>query len=101
MFTNFDCDCFYVADRKELIQNYRACCRSTCAIKPPKPGIVELTANWQIPLGRRFRALRIVIRHYGVEGLQHHIRRHVELAQAILPGGSGATAALRWPRRRP
>ena len=22
-----------------------------------------------------------VIRHYGIEGLQHHIRRHVELAQ--------------------
>ncbi|MGH9499728.1 MAG: pyridoxal-dependent decarboxylase, partial [Terriglobales bacterium] len=39
--------------------------------------------DWQIPLGRRFRALKLwfVIRHYGVEGLQHHIRRHVELAQ--------------------
>jgi aromatic-L-amino-acid decarboxylase len=34
-------------------------------------------------LGRRFRALKLwfVIRHYGVEGLRHHIRRHVELAQ--------------------
>ena len=33
--------------------------------------------------GRRFRALKLwfVIRHYGVRGLQHHIRRHVELAQ--------------------
>ena len=39
--------------------------------------------DWQIPLGRRFRALKLwfVIRHYGVEGLQYHIRRHVELAQ--------------------
>jgi len=39
--------------------------------------------DWQIPLGRRFRALKLwfVIRHYGVEGLQHHVRRHVALAQ--------------------
>ncbi len=39
--------------------------------------------DWQIPLGRRFRSLKLwfVIRHYGVEGLQHHIRRHVALAQ--------------------
>ncbi len=36
-----------------------------------------------MPLGRRFRALKLwfVIRYYGVEGLQHHIRRHVQLAQ--------------------
>ncbi len=39
--------------------------------------------DWQIPLGRRFRALKLwfVIRHYGVEGLRYHVRRHVELAQ--------------------
>ena len=39
--------------------------------------------DWQIQLGRRFRALKlwIVIRHYGIEGLQYHVRRHVELAQ--------------------
>jgi aromatic-L-amino-acid decarboxylase len=38
--------------------------------------------DWQIPLGRRFRALKLwfAIRHYGVEGLQHHIRKHVTLA---------------------
>src|SRR5581483_1561548 len=39
--------------------------------------------DWQIPLGRRFRALKLwfVIRHYGIEGLQHHVREHVRLAQ--------------------
>ncbi len=38
---------------------------------------------WQVPLGRRFRALKLwmVIRHYGVEGLRFHVRRHVELAR--------------------
>jgi len=39
--------------------------------------------DWHIQLGRRFRSLKLwfVIRHYGVEGLQHHIRQHVQLAQ--------------------
>jgi aromatic-L-amino-acid decarboxylase len=41
--------------------------------------------DWQIALGRRFRALKLwmVIRHYGVEGLQLHIRRHVALAREV------------------
>ena len=82
MFTNFDCDCFYVADRKALIQ--------TLSILPEylknqatESGSVLDYRDWQIPLGRRFRALKLwfVIRHYGIEGLQHHVRRHVELAQ--------------------
>jgi aromatic-L-amino-acid decarboxylase len=39
--------------------------------------------DWHVQLGRRFRALKLwfVIRHYGVEGLQHHVRQHVALAQ--------------------
>jgi aromatic-L-amino-acid decarboxylase len=39
--------------------------------------------DWHIQLGRRFRSLKLwfVIRHYGVEGLQYHIRQHVALAQ--------------------
>jgi aromatic-L-amino-acid decarboxylase len=39
--------------------------------------------DWHVPLGRRFRALKLwfVIRHYGVEGLRQHIRAHVSLAQ--------------------
>jgi len=82
MFTNFDCSCFYVADRKALIQ--------TLSILPEylrnqatESGAVIDYRDWQVPLGRRFRALKLwfVIRHYGIEGLQHHVRRHVELAQ--------------------
>jgi len=82
MFTNFDCDCFFVANRQALIQ--------TLSILPEylrnqasESGQVIDYRDWQIPLGRRFRALKLwfVIRHYGAEGLRHHIRRHVELAQ--------------------
>jgi aromatic-L-amino-acid/L-tryptophan decarboxylase len=82
MFTNFDCDVFYVADRKALIQ--------TLSVLPEylrnqatESGAVIDYRDWHIPLGRRFRALKLwfVIRHYGVEGLQHHVRQHVALAQ--------------------
>ena len=42
--------------------------------------------DWGIPLGRRFRALKLwfVIRHYGIAGLQHHVREHVRLAQKFV-----------------
>lgn len=82
MFTNFDCDCFFVADRAGLIQ--------TLSIMPEylrnqatESGAVIDYRDWHVPLGRRFRALKLwfVIRHYGVEGLRHHVRRHVALAQ--------------------
>lgn len=82
MFTNFDCDCFWVADRAALIK--------TLSILPEylknqatESGAVFDYRDWHVQLGRRFRALKLwfVIRHYGVEGLQYHVRRHVELAQ--------------------
>jgi aromatic-L-amino-acid/L-tryptophan decarboxylase len=82
MFTNFDCNCFYVADRKALIQTL-SILPEYLRNKATESGAVIDYRDWQIPLGRRFRALKLwfVIRHYGVEGLRHHIRRHVELAQ--------------------
>ena len=82
MLTNFDCDCFYVADRAHLIQ--------TLSVLPEylknratESGAVFDYRDWHVPLGRRFRALKLwfVIRHYGVEGLRQQIRKHVGLAQ--------------------
>jgi aromatic-L-amino-acid/L-tryptophan decarboxylase len=84
MFTNFDCNCFYVADRNALID--------TLSILPEylrntatESGTVFDYRDWHIPLGRRFRSLKLwfVIRHYGVEGLQYHVRKHVEMAQQL------------------
>ncbi len=82
MFTNFDTDCFYVADRRHLIQTL-SILPEYLRNKATESGAVFDYRDWQIPLGRRFRALKLwfVLRHYGLEGLQHHIRRHVELAQ--------------------
>ncbi len=82
MFTNFDCDCFYVAERKALIQALSVL-PEYLRNRASESGAVIDYRDWQIPLGRRFRSLKLwfVIRHYGVQGLQHHIRRHVALAQ--------------------
>ena len=84
MFTNFDCDCFYVADRATLIHAL-SILPEYLKNQATQSGAVIDYRDWQIPLGRRFRALKLwfVIRHYGVEGLRHHIRRHIELAQTF------------------
>jgi aromatic-L-amino-acid decarboxylase len=82
MFTNFDCDCFYVADKAALIK--------TLSVLPEylrnqatESGAVIDYRDWHVPLGRRFRSLKLwaVIRHYGLEGLRYHVRHHIELAQ--------------------
>jgi aromatic-L-amino-acid decarboxylase len=82
LFTNFDCDCFWVTDREALIR--------TLSILPEylrnratESGEVFDYRDWHIQLGRRFRALKLwfVLRHYGAEGLRHHLREHVRLAR--------------------
>jgi aromatic-L-amino-acid decarboxylase len=82
MFTNFDCDCFYVADRVTLIKTL-SILPEYLRNKATESGAVIDYRDWHIPLGRRFRSLKLwfVIRHYGVEGLRHHVRRHIQLAQ--------------------
>ncbi|MDH7503906.1 MAG: pyridoxal-dependent decarboxylase [Verrucomicrobiota bacterium] len=81
MFTNFDCDCFFVADRTALI---RALTIMPEYLRNPASlsGAVTDYRDWQVPLGRRFRALKLwfVIRHYGVDGLRHHVRKHIQWA---------------------
>ena len=41
--------------------------------------------DWHVPLGRRFRSLKLwfVLRHYGAEGLRAALREDVELAQEL------------------
>jgi aromatic-L-amino-acid decarboxylase len=82
MFTNFDCDVFWVANREELIHTFSVL-PEYLRNKASESGEVFDYRDWHIQLGRRFRSLKLwfVIRHYGVEGLQYHIRKHVELAQ--------------------
>jgi aromatic-L-amino-acid decarboxylase len=85
MFTNFDCNCFYVANRKSLI-NALSILPEYLRNQATDSGEVFDYRDWHIPLGRRFRSLKLwlVIRYYGIEGLQFHVRRHVAMAQQFL-----------------
>ena len=84
LFTNFDCNCLWVRDREPLIR--------TLTVMPEylrnaatESGKVIDYRDWQVPLGRRFRSLKLwfVLRFYGIEGLQALIRHHLELAEGF------------------
>ncbi|MDI5975311.1 pyridoxal-dependent decarboxylase [Amycolatopsis magusensis] len=89
LLTNHDCTVLWVTDRAPLI--------GALSILPEflrnpatESGAVIDYRDWQIPLGRRFRALKLwaVLRWYGAEGLRAHIRSGIELA-----GGFAALVA--------
>ncbi|GMQ92576.1 MAG: aspartate aminotransferase family protein [Acidimicrobiia bacterium] len=81
MMVNFDCNVLWVANRKPLID--------TMSILPPylrnaasAGGDVVDYRDWHVPLGRRFRSLKLwwVLRYYGAVGLRAMVRDHVALA---------------------
>jgi aromatic-L-amino-acid/L-tryptophan decarboxylase len=81
LFTNFDCSVMYVADRAPLIHALSVVPEFLRNVASESGAVIDYR-DWHIPLGRRFRALKLwfVLRHYGAEGLRHHVARHVELA---------------------
>ncbi|EDO43411.1 predicted protein [Nematostella vectensis] len=82
MMTNFDCAPMWVKDRDALM---RAFTLERIYYPDDDTGVVTEFRNWQIPLGRRFRSLKLwfVIRSYGIEGIQKEIREHVRLAKVF------------------
>ncbi|MCU0460072.1 MAG: pyridoxal-dependent decarboxylase, partial [Bacteroidales bacterium] len=68
MFTNFDCSAYFVRDAASLIRTFEILPEY---LKTRTRGQVNDYRDWGIPLGRRFRALKLwaVIRTYGVENL--------------------------------
>ncbi|KAJ6444311.1 aromatic-L-amino-acid decarboxylase [Purpureocillium lavendulum] len=84
MLTTFDCSAVWVRSRAHLI--------SALSIKPPylrnqfsDGDLVTDYRDWQIPLGRRFRSLKlwVVLRSYGLRGLQAHVRKGVTLCESL------------------
>lgn len=82
LLTNFDASCLYVKKRKDLIDAL-SILPSYLRNEFSESGLVTDYRDWQIPLGRRFRSLKIwfVLRTYGINGLQAHIRKHVKLGE--------------------
>ncbi|POS83574.1 hypothetical protein EPUL_005658, partial [Erysiphe pulchra] len=82
LLTNFDATCLFVKERKHLIESL-SINPSYLVSKASENGQVIDYRDWQIPLGRRFRSLKIwfVLRTYGVTGLQAYIRNHIRLGE--------------------
>jgi aromatic-L-amino-acid decarboxylase len=82
MFTNFDCSAFFVRHPELLIKTFEIL---PDYLKTRTRGKVNDYRDWGIPLGRRFRALKLwsVLRMYGVEGLREKIRYHIKLAAQL------------------
>ncbi|UES49617.1 pyridoxal phosphate-dependent decarboxylase family protein [Roseibium aggregatum] len=78
----FDCSAHFVRDPEDLVR--------TLAIRPEylkthgHDGIVNYS-EWSVPLGRRFRALKLwfLMRSYGLEGLRGRLRNHVDWSAAL------------------
>ena len=84
LLTNFDCSCLYVSDRKALIKSLTIN-PEYLKTEASQSDTVFDYRDWQVPLGRRFRALKLwsVIRYYGINGIQSHIRGHIESAKLL------------------
>ena len=80
MLTNFDCSAYFVKDKKALTDTFSIMPEY---LKTPQDHLVNNYRDWSIPLGRRFRALKLwfVIRSYGVEGLKEIIKDHIRIGQ--------------------
>ncbi|XP_060776374.1 aromatic-L-amino-acid decarboxylase [Neoarius graeffei] len=82
LLVNFDCSVMWVKKRADIIGAFKM---DPLYLKHDhqESGLVTDYRHWQIPLGRRFRSLKLwfVLRMYGVRGLQQYIRKHVALAK--------------------
>ncbi|MFY1637638.1 pyridoxal-dependent decarboxylase [Solwaraspora sp. WMMB335] len=78
LLTGFDCDAFWVADRAGLVEALTVMPEYLRNAVTDAGAVIDYR-DWQVPLGRRFRALKLwfVLRHYGAQGLQAHIRSAV------------------------
>lgn len=80
LLVHFDCTAMWVKSSQALHRTFNV---DPLYLKHENSGLAIDYMHWQIPLSKRFRALKLwfVIRNYGITGLQKHIREGVRLAQ--------------------
>lgn len=78
LFTNFDCSAYFVKDADVLIKTFEILPEY---LKTKTRGVVNDYRDWGIPLGRRFRALKLwfVIRSFGMDAIRERLREHIKL----------------------
>jgi glutamate/tyrosine decarboxylase-like PLP-dependent enzyme len=97
MGTGFDCSAYYVRDPQHLV---RVMSTNPSYLRTAHEGEVKNFRDWGIPLGRRFRALKLwfLIHEQGVKGLQARLRRDLANAQWLK---ARVDAAQDWQRMAP
>ncbi|KAL0268988.1 UNVERIFIED_CONTAM: hypothetical protein PYX00_010743 [Menopon gallinae] len=80
MMVHFDCTAMWVRSSGSLHRTFNV---DPLYLQHENSGLAIDYMHWQIPLSKRFRALKLwfVIRNYGISGLQKHVRESVRLAQ--------------------
>eukprot|EP00743_Colponemidia_sp_Colp-15_P004988 GILK01005374.1.p1 GENE.GILK01005374.1~~GILK01005374.1.p1 ORF type:complete len:525 (+),score=96.26 GILK01005374.1:70-1575(+) len=81
MFVGFDCSAYFIKNRSYLLDAL-SITPEYLRNKASESGEVIDYRDWQIPLGRRFRSLKLwfTLRSYGIEKIQEEIRYHCQLA---------------------
>ncbi|MEK7215954.1 MAG: pyridoxal-dependent decarboxylase, partial [Chloroflexota bacterium] len=79
----FDCSLYYVRDPQHLV---RVMSTNPSYLQSAADAEVKNLRDWGIPLGRRFRALKLwfLLREQGVEALQRRLRRDIDNAQWLV-----------------
>jgi len=97
MMTNFDCTAYFVRDVEALQRTFSV---TPEYLRTRHDADVVNYRDWGIPLGRRFRALKLwfVLRSYGVAGLQAMIRSHIAFGQEL---AGWVDATPEWERLAP
>ncbi len=82
LFTNFDCSAYFIKDKYSLLRTLQVLPEY---LRTHDQGKVNDYCDWSVPLGRRFRALKLwfVLRSFGVAALQEKLRFHISLAKEL------------------
>lgn len=78
----FDCSAHFIRDPEALVKTLAM--RADYLLTPGSQDVIDYS-EWSIPLGRRFRALKLwfLMRSYGMEGLRGRLRNHVNWAEEL------------------
>ncbi|XP_061892727.1 histidine decarboxylase [Entelurus aequoreus] len=82
MMVHFDCTAFWVKDKLKLQQTFSV---DPVYLRHDNSQVATDFMNWQIPLSRRFRSLKLwfVLRSFGLKKLQAHIRHGIDMAKLL------------------
>ena len=95
--TGFDLSAYYLRDAQHLV---RVMSTNPSYLRTARDAEVKNLRDWGIPLGRRFRALKLwfLLADAGVEGIQARIRRDLDNARWL---AAQVDAAPGWERLAP